>query len=250
MFQWYRPNTEAYASGRPGYPPEVNDWLRDTLLIKPGSVVVDLGAGTGKFTSRLVDLKAKVVAVEPLADMRSAFKSRWPGIDVIEGRAEEIPLLASSVDAVVCAQAFHLFANEEAMKEIHRILKPGGRLGLIWNLRDTSVAWVKALADIVTEQAGEHPRYYSGEWRKALSYHKFSPINEKHFRYVHSGAPEDVIVNRVRSISFINGLPAEQQAPIFERIRQLVATHPDLAGRETVELPYDTAAFHTVKILP
>jgi SAM-dependent methyltransferase len=157
---------------------------------------------------------------------------------------------SGSIDAVVCAHSFHWFATEEAMKEIHRVLKPGGRLGLIWNLRDASVDWVGQLAAIVTAEAGENPRYYSGDWRKVFPYAGFSLSTEKHFPHLHTGSPEDVIINRIKSISFIASKTPEEQAVIFDKVRHLIATHPALVNKESISVPYDTVAFHAAKILP
>lgn len=250
-FTGYLRNADAYSRGRPGYPPEINDWLRTTLQIKHHSEVLDLGAGTGKFTQRLVDLGAHVTAVEPIKEMRDKFKERWPDIEVIEATAQQMPQVRSgSIDAVVCAHSFHWFATEEAMKEIHRVLKPGGRLGLIWNLRDASVDWVGQLAAIVSAEAGDNPRYYSGDWRKVFPYAGFSLSTEKHFPHLHTGSPEDVIINRIKSISFIASKTPEEQAVIFDKVRHLIATHPALANKESISVPYDTVAYHAAKILP
>lgn len=245
----YFKSADAFATGRPGYPAEANDWLIKDLKLKHHSVVLDLGAGTGKFTPRLLDIGAQVIAVEPDQTLRERFHARYPEIQLLDATAEDIPLKSGSVDAVVCAHSFHWFANAQAMAEIHRVLKPGGRLGMIWNLRDTSVDWVAQVAAVVNSVAADNPRYYSGEWRKVFPYSGFSPLNERHLRHGHTGLPEDVIINRVKSISFVANLPAEQQDRVFAEIREIVARHPELAGQESITVPYDTVAFHTVKIL-
>ncbi|MFF7708756.1 methyltransferase domain-containing protein [Pseudomonas sp. NPDC007930] len=255
LFAGYGAAAPAYDKGRPGYPDEVDAWLRNDLQIKPPrTVVLDLGAGTGKFTQRLLQAKgAEVIAIEPEPHMREKFSRRCPDVQVLDGQAEAIPLPASSLDVVVCAQAFHLFANAQALAEIHRVLKPGGRLGLIWNLRDAKVPWVAQLAAIVQRYAGDYPRYFSGQWRTALDQHyagKYAPLVEKHWHHGHTGAPEDVIVRRIKSISFIASLPDADQARIVDEVHSLIASHPDLAGQEQVTVPYDTVAMHTVKILP
>lgn len=245
----YFKSAEAFATGRPDYPAQANEWLIKDLKLRHHSVVVDLGAGTGKFTPRLLDIGAHVIAVEPGERMRDKFRARYPEIELLDGTAENIGLRSGSVDAVICAHSFHWFANPEAMAEIYRILKPGGRLGMIWNLRDAEVDWVGKIAAVVSSVAAGSPRYYSQEWRKAFPYHGFSPLNERHFRHGHTGLPEDVIINRVKSIGFIANLPPAEQEQVFTQIREILATHPDLVGKESVTVPYDTVAFHTVKIL-
>src|ERR1700722_7574275 len=132
----------AYARGRPGYPDALVEWLCRQLRLGPGKTAVDLGAGTGKFTQLMLRTGAKVVAVEPIDAMREQLVESLPDVTVISGAAESMPLGAESVDAVVCAQAFHWFASHEALEEIHRVLVPGGALGLVWNVRDESCEWV------------------------------------------------------------------------------------------------------------
>lgn len=236
-----------YVRGRPDYPPEVALWLRETLGLRDGQTVVDIGAGTGKFTRRLAETGARVIAVEPVAAMREKLASALPQVDVREGTAQALPLDDASVDAVVCAQAFHWFANAAALAEIHRVLKPGGPLGLIWNLRDARVGWVAKLDAIVNSVEGDTPRYYTGEWRAAFPFPGFGPLQEQHFSVGHTGSPEDVIVARVKSTSFIAALPPSGQAQIEVQVRALIDAEPTLRGQSTVTVPYETAAFVTLK---
>ena len=101
------------------------------------ATVLDLGAGTGKLTRVLADRYARVIAVEPLAELRAILAERCPTADVRDGAAERIPLGDAEVDAVFAGQAFHWFANDAAVGEIARVLRPGGVLALLWN-RPTS----------------------------------------------------------------------------------------------------------------
>ncbi|MBE9126100.1 MULTISPECIES: class I SAM-dependent methyltransferase [unclassified Coleofasciculus] len=135
----------AYERGRPEYPQEAVHFLLETLDISPEKTVLDLGAGTGKFTRLLTCAGAKLIAVEPVEGMRRQFSSLLPGIEIMFGTAESIPLASASVDVVLVAQAFHWFQGKSSLQEIHRVLKPGGWLGLIWNVRDESVEWVISL---------------------------------------------------------------------------------------------------------
>ncbi|KMZ12715.1 Methyltransferase [Candidatus Burkholderia humilis] len=141
----YTANADGYVRGRPDYPPEVADWLSGTLGLASGKTVVDLGAGTGKFTPRLVQTSARVIAVEPVDTMRAKLAAALPAVQAFKGDAQHISLDDASVDAVVCAQSFHWFAHADALNEIFRILKPGGTLGLVWNVRDARVPWVAKL---------------------------------------------------------------------------------------------------------
>lgn len=234
---------DVYVRGRPDYPPQADLWLRDTIGLAPGKRVLDLGAGTGKFTARLVRTGAEVTAVEPVAAMREQFAKGLPQVPMLSGTAEAIPLSDAGLDAVVCAQAFHWFASPAALAEIRRVLKPGGRLGLIWNVRDESVDWVAALTGIMRPYESDAPRYAGGAWRRVFPAPGFTPLTETIFPHGHTGSPEHVVVDRVLSVSFIAALPESERKQVEAKVRALIADHPALAGRETVTLPYRTAAY-------
>lgn len=237
-----------YERGRPDYPAEVTDWLRDSIDLEPGTTVVDLGAGTGKFTRRLLATGARVIAVEPVAGMRAKLTADLPEIEVLNGNATSIPLADASVDAIVCAQAFHWFATSDALAEMHRVLKPGGILGLIWNTKDDSVPWVKAAFAVIEPYEGDIPRFHSGAWRTVFPADGFGPLHEERFRHEHIGAPETVIVDRLLSVSFISSLPNAEREAVATRLRHLIATNPALAGQQQIAVPYATFAFSTERL--
>jgi SAM-dependent methyltransferase len=232
-----------YVSGRPDYPPAVGDWLRGDLALGDGKVAVDLGAGTGKFLPRLRATGAKVIAVEPVAAMRAQLSAVHPDVEAKAGSAEHIPLADNAVDAVVCAQSFHWFSTGTALAEIHRVLKPGGVLGLIWNVRDETVEWVAALTEIINPYQGDTPRYHTQQWRRLFPAEGFGPLVECHFPHGHIGSPEQVIVDRTLSTSFIAALSPTDQGRVAAQVRDLIASSPSLAGKSQVTFPYRTAAF-------
>ncbi|MFL6577061.1 MAG: class I SAM-dependent methyltransferase, partial [Povalibacter sp.] len=186
----FQAGAQTYVKGRPDYPSEVIAWLRDQLGLQNGRTVLDLGAGTGKFLPRLLATDAHVIAVEPVEAMRAALSGAFPQVEVRAGRAEAIPLESGSVDAVTCAQAFHWFATRPALAEIHRVLKSDGALGLIWNVRDESVEWVRALTGIIQPFEGDAPRYQSLEWRAVFPAEGFSELKEFSVAHAHVGPPE------------------------------------------------------------
>jgi SAM-dependent methyltransferase len=238
---------ETYVRGRPDYPAGLLPWLTRELGLEPGRTGVDLGAGTGKFTRLLAGTGAELIAVEPVAAMREQLQAALPGIRAVAGSAEAMPLAPASVDAVVCAQAFHWFSTAEALAEIHRVLRPGGRLGLVWNVRDESVDWVAALTEIISPFEAGSPRYRTGLWRRAFDGQPFTPLEETCFPNEHVGPPQAVIVDRCLSVSFIAKQPPAARAEVEAAIRELIATHPDLRGRETVRFPYSTRAFRCMR---
>ena len=208
--------------------------------------MVDLGAGTGKFIPRLAATGARIVAVEPVAAMRAALHGAYDAVDVRDGTADAIPVDDASVDAVVCAQAFHWFATKEALAEIARVLRPGGAVGLVWNVRDESVPWVKRMTDVLAPYEGDVPRY-KGRWRDVFPAASFGPLDETRYRHEHVGPPDRVIIDRVMSVSFIAALPVGERAIVERRLRDLIADEPVLAGRAIVSLPYETVAFYALR---
>lgn len=242
----YAAGAQAYVKGRPDYP-AVADWLGDDLALSPGKVALDLGAGTGKFLPHLRATGAAVIAVEPVAQMLDQLMAGNPGVDVRQGSAEHIPLADAAVDAVVCAQSFHWFATKAALAEIRRVLKPGGVLGLIWNVRDESVAWVAELTDIMTPYEGDAPRYRTLPWHHVFPDPGFGPLAERRFPHGHTGAPDEVIRDRILSVSFIAALPAQDREHVRAQLDSLIVATPDLAGKSQVTFPYVTAAYHCRK---
>jgi SAM-dependent methyltransferase len=232
-----------YERGRPAYPPAAVRRLGEALGIGPGRVVLDLAAGTGKLTRLLADSGAELVAVEPVAEMRAALERSLPDVTAFAGTAEEIPLSDASLDAVVVGCAFHWFRGDEALAEIHRVLRPDGALGLVWNARDESVPWVAELTAIMEPHRGTAPRYRSGAWRAAFARTAlFAPLEHAAFAHVHRLEPEAVVA-RVASVSFVAALSDDVRADVLGRVRALLARDAATRGRELVELPYRTDVF-------
>ena len=127
-----------YVASRPDYPAALFDCLRDHAALQAGSVVADVGAGTGLLTHGLLQRGCSVVAVEPNPTMRAA-ADHWlgdrPGYRSAEGSAEHLPLADGSVDLITAAQAFHWFEVDAARTECLRVLRPRGQVALIWNDR-------------------------------------------------------------------------------------------------------------------
>jgi len=234
---------QTYERGRPDYPQPLRGWLSAALALRAGSTAVDLGAGTGKFTRLLCQTGAIVVAVEPLAGMLAQLHAGLPEVCALAGTAQNLPLKGGVAEAVTCAQAFHWFADSAALAEIHRVLKPGGKLGLVWNVRDESVSWVAAISELMRPYEAGVPRVHSGQWRHAFSAGLFSDLQETCFGYEHVGSSQSVIIERVLSVSFIAALPQGQQDELAGQLRALIAAHPALRGRERVGFPYQTRAY-------
>jgi SAM-dependent methyltransferase len=238
----------AYERGRPGYPAEAVAELVQVLGIGPGATVLDLAAGSGKLARQLLPAGAGLVAVEPSPAMRERLAAAASGVRVLEGTAEAIPLPDGSLDAVTVGQAFHWFDGPRAVAELHRVLRPGGRVGLLWNVRDESVPWMARITAIVDRHAGDTPRYRDGRWRAAFDASAdFTPLQARRFRHRHE-LDRAALLDRFASISFIATLPDATRAGALAEIEQVVEAEPSLAGPGPVALPYRTDLFFTERL--
>jgi SAM-dependent methyltransferase len=218
----------AYERGRPSYPPEAIDWL-----LPPGARgVLDLGAGTGKLTTRLVERGLDVVAVDPIAEMLELLSSALPDTPALLGTAEQIPLPDNSVDAVLVAQAWHWFDPDRAVAEVARVLRPGGRLGLVWNTRDERLGWVKDLGRII----GHENDPFSEEVSLPGP---FTDVDRRPVEWTNYLTPQ-ALIDVVASRSYCITSPAEVRTRTLDQVRELLATHPALANSSGLALPYIT----------
>jgi len=230
----------AYERGRPGFPPDAIALLVAEFGLGPGRDVVDLGAGTGKLTRLLLPCGARMVDVEPVAAMREALAAAVPGVEVLEGVAEAIPLPPGSADAVVVSQAFHWFQGERALSEIHRVLRPEGGLALLWNDKDATVPWVARLDAVIHRYRGDVPSFRTARWREVFATTgTFTDLQERSFP-LDQVLDVDGLVDRVRSISFMATLPPGEWGRVEEEVRALVGQAG--LGPEVV-LPYLTHVF-------
>jgi SAM-dependent methyltransferase len=239
----YQSASKAYERGRPSYPAAAVSCLLDELDINPRSTVVEPGAGTGKFTRLMADRTHSTIAVEPVEGMRRVLRATTPAARAIGGYAESLPLADACADAVVCAQCFHWFDGPAALREIHRVLKPGGRLGLIWTVREEAAPWVKELTYIMDPHGSNVPRYRGGIWKEALKESgQFKLRGERHLEHAHPSTPAEV-VDRVGSVSFIAAMGDRARAQLLKQVRQLLDTHPDTRGKDAIVVPYRVDLF-------
>jgi SAM-dependent methyltransferase len=226
--QGFARSADAYERGRPGYPDAAIRYL--VAQLPPLPLVLDLAAGTGKLTRPLLEAGLRVIAVEPVAEMRAALPAAAHPRD---GTAEAIPLDDASVDGVTVGQAFHWFDGDAALAEIARVLRPGGPLALLWNRRVEDDPVNQAIEDLVGPYRGDVPAHRTGTWGEAFSRTAhFGPLEERLFDHaVEQDA--DGLEARVGSISFIASLEPAERAQVMERTRAI-------AGSGTVTVPYRT----------
>ena len=218
---------DSYRRGRPGYPRSVVEWL----VPRQAKTVLDLGAGTGKLTRALADAGLTVTAVEPSRGMRGQLAAAVPGARVLAGSAEKIPLPSASVDAVVVGHAWHWFDPARAVPEVARVLVPGGTLALAWNDRDESEPWMATLGAIMHRQAAQvidtSPEIGP----------PFGPPERMETRWRQPASRQEIL-DMVASRSYVISMPAGEREQLLGEVAELLDEHPDLRGRDEIDLPY------------
>jgi ubiquinone/menaquinone biosynthesis C-methylase UbiE len=209
---------ETYERTRPGYSHEALAWLAQRLPLKR---VLDLGAGTGKLTRQLVALGADVVAVEPGAEMRAVLERVVPQAEVLAGSAEAIPLDDASVDVVTAAQAFHWFRTDEALREMHRVLRPGGGCAFVWNEWDDNDPMVHELNEILARLRPEGTHRGEEAFAEMAASPLFDGREEEHFPHA-DRLEVDTLVGLMASISAVAAGSPEEQAAVEAGVRALV----------------------------
>ncbi|WP_434317999.1 class I SAM-dependent methyltransferase [Leifsonia sp. P73] len=224
---------ELYDLARLDYPADAVAWLTEGVT----GPVVDLGAGTGKLTRALVDAGFDVIAVDPSPQMLGVLAERIPEAEARIGAGESIPVPDASAGLVVAAQAWHWVDRGRAVPEVARVLRPGGRIGLVWNDRDESVDWVRELGELMG--AGEAT--FGEEEEPAVG----APFGELERHDVHwvQALTLDGLLDLARSRSYFITKAPDAQAAVIASLRRLHAEHPELAGAERIELPYVTRCY-------
>ena len=229
-----------YAALRPGYPADAVAFL---VGDEPRRVL-DLGAGTGLLTDELVAAGHEVVAVDPAPEMLAQLADRLHAVETAVGTAEEIPVGDAAVDVVVAGQAAHWFDPAPAAREIRRVLRAGGTLGLIWNTRDERVPWVRALGELLAAEARGHEADQGvvAEFVRALP----ADVEIAESGIVQRVTAEDVVAG-IATRSYVAVMDDARRDDFLGRLRALLAGHPDTRDRNVLELPYVTRAYRLTR---
>lgn len=234
-----------YVKYRPGYPPEVLQLFRDEMGLTPGSVIADIGSGTGLSAKLFLENGNTVFGIEPNAAMRAAaeeFLAEFPNFRSTDGTSEHTTLPDASIDIVIAAQAFHWFRPDETRLEFKRILKPVGFVALIWNerqldstpfLRDYEkllLKYAKDYLEVRHEKVNEEllSAFFKADFRRAT----FANVQAFDF----AG-----IKGRMLSSSYMPSEGDEDYLPMVKELETLFAKHNE-SGK--IEVFYDTNIFY------
>jgi SAM-dependent methyltransferase len=233
-----------YDELRPTYAPEAVSWVAERGRLEPGSLVVDLAAGTGQLSRRFVPLGVRVVAVEPAANMRALLATNLPDVTAVGGTAEAIPLDDGQADAVVVGNAFHHFDAEAAFAEIRRALRPGGALVLVWARTDRHAdglrLGIREIDEVVERERGSTPivEAYRAWYEPPEHVEGFTTLERRSFPTSRSMASAR-LADLFATSSDIGSLPEPKRSRLLERIGELAADLPEtleLAERSDVQL--------------
>ena len=216
---------ESYERRRPSYPPELVAWIVERLGVGRGTTVVDVAAGTGKLTRQLVPTGARVIAVEPLDEMRAQLEAAVPNVEAVAGSAEDLPLADGSADAITVASAIHWFDLDRALPEFHRVLRPRGGLAIIGQGRDLADPFQQALQEVI----GTHLPDEAGfrVWRRELEASGlFGPLEDREASFDQLLDAEG-LSERIGTISYIARLEDVERARLLERVRALGEAQPE-----------------------
>lgn len=230
--------TDVYHRARPAYRAEMLTHLSTELGLRNETRVLDLAAGTGRMTRELISLGADVTAVEPAPAMRATFRTALPDVPVTDGTAERIPFPDAAFDAVVVAQAFHWFDGPKALREIARVLRPGGALALVWNARDESEGWAADLGKAVRWPFT--PWDVDAQFRTDLAdTGRFDAGTKRDFRWT-DRLTHHQFVERIGTFSYIVAMPTAEREALLTAVRTHLASLPD-----PLDVPYTGHVFIT-----
>jgi SAM-dependent methyltransferase len=231
-----------YDAGRPDYPAEAVEWMLERHVAREHAVrVADVGAGTGKLTRALVEAGAEVVAIDPDPAMLAVLREGVHAVPTFVGSAESLPLPDAAVDVVTFGQAWHWVDPVAASREVARVLRAGGVLGLVWNVRDDDVVWVRRLTDVMH---GSHAEQMLAEGPPSVG-EPFGPVESAEWRWTRP-MTRKALFDMAHSRSYIITAADEDRARIDKELGALF-DEVGAVGDAVVALPYVTRAYRAIR---
>jgi SAM-dependent methyltransferase len=233
----------AYERTRPAWPAEAARWL----VPEEAELVVELGAGTGKLTRAVAALGVRVVAVEP--DPRMLEVLCGSGLAGVEGAAEAIPFDDGAADAVVAGSCLHWFELEPALREIHRVLKRGGRFGFGWNHRDDRHPTIARMGHAIYAAQGRSdiPRWRTRDWPREIAKEGlFGDVEFAQFPHTHE-PPRADLDDLLIAYSGVAALAEEERLRVFAEVGEILDADPSLRESDELRLPYVVNAYRATR---
>jgi SAM-dependent methyltransferase len=232
-----------YAAHRPGYPLGAVDWLVGRMRRS----VLDLGAGSGSLTDGLVSAGHAVVAAEPSRAMLTELATRSLGVPLVQSAAEALPFAPGSFDAVTVATAYHWFDAAAALPQVAAVLKPGGRLALVWNIRSEADGWAAELGRLL--RAAQPPSLV-GHWatdsvRSVEASTLFGPLEAVEFEFTQT-LDRAGLVGLAASRSYVIALSSTRRRRLLESVGRLFDSAAGADAR--VDLPYTARCWRSARL--
>ncbi|CAH1799734.1 unnamed protein product [Owenia fusiformis] len=241
---------DSYNSHRPDYTEETTNFVLNKLNLETERAydILELGAGTGIFTRKLLEYDTKdlrILAADPLENFLEKLKLLSPDVETLQCSAESIPLPDCSVKNIICAQSLHWFSNKKAIREMHRVLVPRGRLVFLWNVRDKTrpsditCDIAKYIEDsLIKDSPNQSKKAWAGVFE---DFHGFSSVEDHVFlqHLKHSGTI-DFIMSYLKSLSYISKLEQSEQENVERTIREMISNHPEAKNRDIVDIVFNT----------
>ncbi len=229
-FEYCADDYDAY---RPGYPPELYDFVAERCALVPSSLIVDVGAGTGKGSRVFLERGVRVIAIDAAENMLR----RAPQPDRVIAFAQALPLDASVADLVLCPQSFHWFATAETLREFRRILKTSGHLALAWNTRDTEPPHQQAYERLIKRFNPVHDcAYRNKDWTRVLEEDGiFKQVGHQPYSHTQPMSVEDW-KGLARSTSYIRSIGEVRFLEFEKELGRIMEDQPVLDMQYTTEV--------------
>ena len=231
----FRLATDSYGAVRPSYPRAAVEKIVEGAEAST-LTIADVGAGTGKLTAALLSRGVKVTAIEPAQAMRDQMRQLLgedANLEIVDACGESTGLPDSSVDRAVFAQSWHWMDVEAASAEMHRIVRPGGKLMIVWNQLDVTIPWVHRLTRIMRSgdvHRPDRPPLLNSQWSQ--------PVLER-FAWEDESTPEEILELGTTRSSYLRSTLAGREK-MQANLRWYLYEHLGFAPHSTVILPYFT----------